>query len=110
MCHYRYFRYNNLDTFCIPEYYCDGLTTSDRLLVKQPLRYLALKGITNVGIEASSHALDQTRLNNVKANCIGVTSFSRDHLEYQQTMHQFFNAKLKVFTKNATDNTVVVIK
>ena len=38
-----YFRCNNLDTFCIPEYYCDGLTTSNRLLVKQPLHYLALR-------------------------------------------------------------------
>ena len=77
MCHYRYFRSNNLDTCCIPECYCGGLTTSNRLLVKQPLHYLALKGITHVAIEASSHALDQTRLSNLKANCIGFTSFSR---------------------------------
>ena len=68
MCHYRYF---NLDTFCIPENYCDGLTT----LVKQPLHCLALKGITHVAIEASSHAFDRPRFNNLKANCMGFTFF-----------------------------------
>ena len=88
---------------------CDGSTASNRLLVKQPLHYLALQGMTHVAIEASSHALDQTRSSDIKAICIGFTFFSRDHLDYQQAMHQNIDAKLKVFAKNATDYTVVMI-
>ena len=72
----------NLDTFCMPEYYCDGLTTLDRLVVEQILHCLAFKEITHVAIEASSHALHQNCLENLEANCIGFTSLSRDHLDY----------------------------
>ena len=69
----------HLDTFCIPEYSCDGFTTSDRWLVKQILHYLVFKGFTGVAIEVSSHALDQVRYLN--ANCKGFTCFLfRDHL------------------------------
>ena len=41
--------------------------------------------------------------------CIGFTYVSRDHWDYQQTMHQYLHANLKVFTQSATENTVVMI-
>ena len=69
-----------LDTFCIPEYYCDGFTTADGWLVKHILHHLVFKGFTHVALEASSHALDQNRLDNLKTSCKGFTFFSRDHL------------------------------
>ena len=59
---------------------CDGFTTSDRWLVKQILHHLVFKGFTHVALEVPSPALDQNRLDNLKANCIGFTSFSKDHL------------------------------
>ena len=43
------------------------------------------------------------------ANYVGFTSVSRDHWDYQQTVHQYLHAKLRVFTKNATENAVVMI-
>ena len=46
-----------------------------------------------------------------KSNCIGFTPVSRDHWNHQETIHQCLHAKLKlkVFAKNATENTVVMI-
>ena len=45
-----------------------------------------------------------------RANYVGFTSVSRDHWDYQQRVQQYPHAKLKVFTKNATENAVVMIK
>ena len=84
MCHYEYFRYNKPYTSCIPQYYCDDLSTSDRFLVQQVLHYLALKGHAHVAIEASSHVLDHNGWTHKERNkCIGFTFVSRGHWEYQ---------------------------
>lgn len=50
-------------------------------------------------IEVSSHALSQDRLYDLKLTEAGLTSFSQDHLDYHQTMDDYFNAKLLVATK-----------
>ena len=83
-----------------------GMST---LLARQILRNFARMWITHVAIEASSHALDQNRFNNLTTNCISFAYVSRAHLDDQQTMHQYVNATVEVFTKSATDNTVGII-
>ena len=80
VCHYKYFRYNKLNTSCIPQYYCDDLSTSDRFLVQQILHCLAPKGHAHVAPEASRHVLDQNGWTHKKrANYIGFTFVSRGH-------------------------------
>ena len=53
-CHYRYCRYNQLNTSCKRQYVCDDLGTSDRFLVHQILHNPALKGHGHVLIETTS--------------------------------------------------------
>ena len=50
-------------------------------------------------IEASSHGLDQNRLNNINFKAGVFTNFSQDHLDYHKTMKKYLNSKLILFSK-----------
>jgi UDP-N-acetylmuramoyl-L-alanyl-D-glutamate--2,6-diaminopimelate ligase len=54
-------------------------------------------GITHVAYEASSHGLDQHRAEGVPLAAAGFTNFSRDHLDYHDTMDVYFKAKMRLF-------------
>ena len=84
------------------------LSTSNRFFVQQILHYLALKGHTHVAIEALSRFWIKIG-EHIEKRCIGFTYVSRDHWDYQQTMHQYLHAKLKVLSQSATEKTVVMI-
>jgi UDP-N-acetylmuramoyl-L-alanyl-D-glutamate--2,6-diaminopimelate ligase len=73
------------------------LTTPDPVYLHQNLETLVEKGITHVAIEASSHGLDQYRLDGIKCAAGGFTSFSRDHLDYHGTLENYFDAKGRLF-------------
>ncbi len=60
----------------------------------------------NVILEASSHALDQERFNGIKFNTSGFTNLSRDHFDYHKNINKYFEAKLKLFSKNSSDKFV----
>ena len=59
-----------------------NLTSPDTVSIHKYLNFLKKKGINNVIIEASSHGLDQKRLNHINFKAAVFTNFSQDHLDY----------------------------
>jgi UDP-N-acetylmuramoyl-L-alanyl-D-glutamate--2,6-diaminopimelate ligase len=75
------------------------LTTADPVELHADLAKLAHEGVTHAAMEASSHGLDQYRLDGVKLRAAGFTSFGRDHLDYHATSEDYLEAKLRLFTE-----------
>ena len=73
------------------------LTTPSTEDLHQILQKLAQKNVNYVAIEASSHGLNQHRLDNVKLKAAAITNFSREHLDYHHTMEEYFSAKMLLF-------------
>ena len=73
-----------------------GLTTPDPVTLAQMLSSLARHGIQRVAMEASSHGLDQYRLDGVRLAAAGFTNLTRDHLDYHVTMAAYRAAKLRL--------------
>ncbi|MCZ8313456.1 UDP-N-acetylmuramoyl-L-alanyl-D-glutamate--2,6-diaminopimelate ligase [Phreatobacter sp.] len=87
-----------------------GLTTPDPVTLHQTLDTLAGEGVTHVAFEASSHGLDQHRLDGVRIQAAGFTNLSRDHLDYHKTFEAYRTAKLRLFTDLLpADGTAVVV-
>jgi UDP-N-acetylmuramoyl-L-alanyl-D-glutamate--2,6-diaminopimelate ligase len=74
-----------------------GLTTPDPVALAQMLAQLAAAGIDAAAIEASSHGLDQFRLDGVRLVAAGFTNLTRDHLDYHGTLDAYRAAKLRLF-------------
>ena len=76
-------------------------TTPDPLTLWEQIAQLKLKHeISNLAIEASSHALTQNRLKHLPVDTAIFSNLSQDHLDYHKTMDKYFAAKLKLFTEN----------
>ena len=75
-----------------------SLTTPDAITLHHFLDDCAERNITHVALEASSHGIDFHRLDHVRLKAGGFTNFSRDHLDYHQTMEAYFTAKTGLFT------------
>jgi UDP-N-acetylmuramoyl-L-alanyl-D-glutamate--2,6-diaminopimelate ligase len=75
-----------------------SLTTPDPVALHRELDTLAKEGVTHLAIEASSHGLDQHRLDGVDIAVGGFTNISRDHLDYHPSMADYLAAKLRLFT------------
>ena len=76
-----------------------GLTTPDPVALHRTLAELAGEGITHLAFEASSHGLDQFRLDGVRLKAAAFTNLGRDHLDYHPTMEEYLAAKLRLFTE-----------
>lgn len=76
-----------------------GLTTPDPVTLHQDLARLAADGITHAAMEASSHGLDQFRLDGVQLAAAGFTNLGRDHMDYHPTVEDYLAAKLRLFTE-----------
>jgi UDP-N-acetylmuramoyl-L-alanyl-D-glutamate--2,6-diaminopimelate ligase len=74
-----------------------GLTTPDIVTFLNNMAGLDRMGISHVAYEASSHGLDQHRAEGVPLAAAAFTNFSRDHLDYHQTMDAYFEAKMRLF-------------
>jgi UDP-N-acetylmuramoyl-L-alanyl-D-glutamate--2,6-diaminopimelate ligase len=74
-----------------------SLTTPDPVALHRLLDELAGEGVTHLAMEASSHGLDQRRLDGVKLAAGGFTNLTRDHLDYHQTLEAYRAAKLRLF-------------
>jgi len=74
-----------------------GLTTPDIVTFLNNMAGLKRMGISHVAYEASSHGLDQHRAEGVPLAAAAFTNFSRDHLDYHQTMDAYFEAKMRLF-------------
>jgi UDP-N-acetylmuramoyl-L-alanyl-D-glutamate--2,6-diaminopimelate ligase len=75
-----------------------SLTTPDPVELHRTLDTLAGDGVTHLALEASSHGLDQHRLDGVRIAAGAFTNLSRDHLDYHPTMEAYLAAKLRLFT------------
>jgi UDP-N-acetylmuramoyl-L-alanyl-D-glutamate--2,6-diaminopimelate ligase len=75
-----------------------SLTTPDPVALHQEIDALAKDGVTHLALEASSHGLDQHRLDGVRIAAGGFTNISRDHLDYHPSMTDYLAAKLRLFT------------
>ncbi|CAN7589645.1 UDP-N-acetylmuramoyl-L-alanyl-D-glutamate--2,6-diaminopimelate ligase [Caulobacter sp. LjRoot300] len=74
-----------------------GLTTPDAADVAEMMAKLASMGVTHLAVEASSHGIDQRRLDGVRLAAAGFTNFTQDHLDYHGTMGCYRAAKLRLF-------------
>ena len=74
-------------------------TTPDPVKLHQVLYKAASDGITHIAMEASSHGLDQRRLDGVEIKTAAFTNFSRDHLDYHTSYEDYFNAKKGLFER-----------
>ena len=73
------------------------LTTPDPIALHLLLKELADSGVTHAAMEASSHGLDQRRLDGVKLKAGAFTNLGRDHLDYHPTIENYHAAKLRLF-------------
>ncbi|MFK5599685.1 UDP-N-acetylmuramoyl-L-alanyl-D-glutamate--2,6-diaminopimelate ligase [Methylobacterium sp. HMF5984] len=74
-----------------------SLTTPDPVTLHQTLARLADDGITDLAMEASSHGIEQRRLDGVRLAAAGFTNLGRDHLDYHATVEDYLAAKLRLF-------------
>ena len=74
-----------------------GLTTPDPVQLHADLATLAREGVTHLAIEASSHGLDQHRLDGLKLSAAAFTNLTHEHLDYHPTMDAYFAAKARLF-------------
>ncbi len=74
-----------------------GLTTPDAGELAQCLAELAGRGVSHLALEASSHGIDQRRLDGVRVCAAGFLNLTQDHLDYHRTMEAYRAAKLRLF-------------
>jgi UDP-N-acetylmuramoyl-L-alanyl-D-glutamate--2,6-diaminopimelate ligase len=77
----------------------DSLTTPDPVTLANTLAELARDGVSDVALEASSHGLEQRRLDGLRFAAAGFTNITRDHLDYHGTMEAYGEAKLGLFVR-----------
>jgi len=75
-----------------------ALTTLDPVALHRLLAELAEAGLDHLAFEASSHGLDQYRLDGVRVTAAAFTNLSRDHLDYHPDMESYLAAKARLFT------------
>ena len=86
-----------------------SLTTPDPVELHRTLDQLAGEGVTHLALEASSHGLDQHRLDGVRIAAGAFTNLSRDHLDYHPTLEAYLAAKLRLFEELIVPNGTAVI-
>lgn len=74
-----------------------SLTTPDPVTLHETLAGLVRDGVTHLAMEASSHGLDQRRLDGVRLQAGAFTNLSRDHLDYHSDLDSYLAAKLRLF-------------
>jgi len=74
-----------------------NLTSPDPLLLHKSLSGIKKGGINIVVLEASSHGLDQKRLDYINFKAAAFTNLSREHLDYHKNMDRYLNSKLYLF-------------
>lgn len=74
-----------------------SLTTPDPVELQKVLAELSDEGVTHACMEASSHGLDQCRLDGVKLTAAAFTNLGRDHMDYHPTVEDYLKAKMRLF-------------
>ncbi|WP_341861930.1 UDP-N-acetylmuramoyl-L-alanyl-D-glutamate--2,6-diaminopimelate ligase [Gymnodinialimonas sp. 57CJ19] len=83
-------------------------TTPEPITLHRVLADMAAAGVTHGAMEASSHGLDQKRMDGVRLAAAAFTNLTQDHLDYHGTMEAYFEAKLRLFTELLPEGGVAV--
>ncbi len=86
-----------------------GLTTPDPVALSASFATLAREGVTHAAIEASSHGLDQFRLDGVRLEAAGFSNLTRDHLDYHGSVEAYRDAKLRLFSEILPQGAAAVV-
>ncbi|WP_434050881.1 MAG: UDP-N-acetylmuramoyl-L-alanyl-D-glutamate--2,6-diaminopimelate ligase [Roseibium sp.] len=86
-----------------------GLTTPDPVALHKELSELEAEGINHAALEASSHGLDQYRLDGVRLTAAAFTNLGRDHMDYHPTIEDYLRAKLRLFDALLPEGGTVVV-
>jgi UDP-N-acetylmuramoyl-L-alanyl-D-glutamate--2,6-diaminopimelate ligase len=86
-----------------------SLTTPDPVALHATLAALAAAGIDRAAMEASSHGIEQRRLDGVRLAAAGFTNLTRDHLDYHGTMEAYRAAKLRLFDALLEPGTPMIV-
>jgi UDP-N-acetylmuramoyl-L-alanyl-D-glutamate--2,6-diaminopimelate ligase len=84
-------------------------TTPDPIALHRLLAQLKRSGIDHLALEASSHGLDQYRLDGVRIAGAAFTNLTRDHLDYHAGFEDYLHAKLRLFTDLLADGGLAVV-
>jgi UDP-N-acetylmuramoyl-L-alanyl-D-glutamate--2,6-diaminopimelate ligase len=86
-----------------------SLTTPDPITLHRELDEITGEGVTHLALEASSHGLDQYRLDGVRIQAGGFTNLSRDHMDYHPDIAHYLGAKLRLFLELVVEDGVAVV-
>ena len=86
-----------------------SLTTPDPVSLHEILAELAEEDVTHLALEASSHGLDQYRLDGVRIKAAAFTNLGRDHLDYHPTIEAYLAAKMRLFTEVLPEDGMAVV-
>lgn len=86
-----------------------GHTTPEPITLHRVLAQARAAGVTHAAMEASSHGLEQRRLDGVLLAAAGFTNFTQDHLDYHETFEAYFDAKLRLFIHVLPEDGVAVV-
>lgn len=86
-----------------------NLTTPDPISLHKLLAELEGIGVTHAAMEASSHGLDQRRLDGVALSVAGFTNLGRDHMDYHETIEEYLDAKMLLFKERLPEGAPAVI-
>ncbi|MGR3376149.1 UDP-N-acetylmuramoyl-L-alanyl-D-glutamate--2,6-diaminopimelate ligase [Salipiger abyssi] len=84
-------------------------TTPEPITLHKALAEAAEAGVDHAAMEASSHGLDQRRLDGVQLKAAGFTNFSQDHLDYHADFEEYFAAKAGLFARVLPEEGMAVI-
>ncbi|RLK08526.1 UDP-N-acetylmuramoyl-L-alanyl-D-glutamate--2,6-diaminopimelate ligase [Ruegeria conchae] len=84
-------------------------TTPEPITLHRCLAEAAENGVTHAAMEASSHGLEQRRLDGVHLAAAGFSNFTQDHLDYHDTFEAYFAAKAGLFDRVLPEDGVAVI-
>jgi UDP-N-acetylmuramoyl-L-alanyl-D-glutamate--2,6-diaminopimelate ligase len=84
-------------------------TTPDPIVLHRILADLAKSGVTHLALEASSHGLEQRRIDGMQLAAGAFTNISRDHLDYHPSFETYFNEKLRLFSELLPEGAGAVI-
>ncbi|MBK0327329.1 UDP-N-acetylmuramoyl-L-alanyl-D-glutamate--2,6-diaminopimelate ligase [Rhodobacteraceae bacterium F11138] len=84
-------------------------TTPEPITLHRTLAEAAAQGITHAAMEASSHGLEQRRLDGVTLCAAGFTNFTQDHLDYHDSFEAYFAAKAGLFRRVLPDTGTAVV-
>lgn len=86
-----------------------SLTTPDPISLHRQIDEITGEGVTHLALEASSHGLDQFRLDGVRVSAAGFTNLSRDHMDYHPDVAHYLAAKLRLFRDLVAEGAPAVV-